>query len=186
MRISDWSSDVCSSDLGALDAAQDRSGAHGDGALRAGRGDPPPGDPLPAGDAGRHGEDARPARRRSGGARLHDAGEPPRARHRAAGSAADLPALCRGGSRHGEGGDVTAAASSSPSLLWDGALTPATHKAVVPALVAGTHSSIPRRLSSRPSELASASRDPGTGVRAVALDPRVKPEGDVKSWWIAP
>src|SRR3546814_1645031 len=65
---------------------------------------------------------------------------------------------------------------------WDGALTPATHKAVVPALVAGTHSSIPRRLSSRPSELASASRDPGTGVRAVALDPRVKPEGDVKSW----
>src|SRR3546814_3675744 len=77
----------------------------------------------------RSGEDARPARRRSGGARLHDAGEPPRARHRAAGSAADLPALCRGGSRHGEGGDVTAAASSSPSLLWDGALTPATHKA---------------------------------------------------------
>src|SRR3546814_19160003 len=76
------------------------------------RGYPRPGDPLPAGDAGRHGEDARPARRRSGGARLHDAGEPPRARHRAAGSAADLPALCRGGSRHGEGGDVTAAASS--------------------------------------------------------------------------
>src|SRR3546814_16306767 len=73
----------------------------------------------------RSGEDARPARRRSGGARLHDAGEPPRARHRAAGSAADLPALCRGGSRHGEGGAVTAAASSSPSLLWDGALTPA-------------------------------------------------------------
>ncbi len=53
-------------------------------------------------------------------------------------------------------------------LIQD-SLTPATHKVVIPA----------KRAS------ASASRDPGADAQAVALDPRVKPEGDVKSWQMA-
>ena len=46
---------------GALDVEKDRPGAHGDGALRAGRDRAPPGDPGAADHAGFHGADAGPA-----------------------------------------------------------------------------------------------------------------------------